>query len=110
MGDEVEDLSSEVPQDYFNMHLTVLKLIGINILPIGNPILRALYNVYSFIFVWITYIIFLGVEFQALFDNKDDIEVVAFILGYWIVHFMGINSVVVDSNWRNVVLREGREL
>lgn len=79
----------DVPKDYFSQHLFVLRLLGINILPIENTWLRYLYNIYSVVTVSITFILFLIFEFQAFIDNKDDMDKVTFIMGYWICHFMG---------------------
>lgn len=82
-------MSKNIPKKYFNMHLTVLRFLGFNIVPIENRILRYIYNIYSFSTIWITYIIFLVFEIQALFNNFDDLEKFSFILGYFLCHFMG---------------------
>lgn len=89
----IEDMEKEdVPKDYFAQHLYVLRFLGFSILPVKNTYLRYVYNVFAFLQISITLIIFLIFEFQAFIDNKEDMDKVTFILGYWLCHFMGKNG------------------
>lgn len=94
--------SKGVPKDYFWQHLFVLRVLGVNIIPIQNFYLRILYNVYSFTTVIVTFILFLIFEFLAFIDSKDDMDKVTFILGYWICHFMGKSIIFIQLKMHKI--------
>lgn len=84
-----KDKIPEAPKDYFWFHLTILRLIGINIFDIKNPFLRILYNIYAIAFTMFSFVIFTAFEFWAVLDNRKDLDRMSFALCYWISHMMG---------------------
>lgn len=95
---EIDEIP-EAPKNYFWFHLTILRLIGINIFEIKNPFLRILYNTYAISFGTFSFFAFTAFEFWALWDNRKDLDKMSFILCYWISHMMGwFYEIPIDSH------------